>query len=159
MNKNDLLVGVLVAVVALLGVGLLKPVEVNVDVADLQQGAIPGPEVYQDMTFHGTVGQKAPVTLVAATSVYSTTTINLNQSGTIFSHSASGTTMTLPSVDTAGKWLEFVAGGDLDTGNVIIDSAEGDNIEGTLIVAGAVVDCDAEDQINFVVVFVWNNID
>jgi hypothetical protein len=36
------------------------------------------------------------------------------------------------------------------TTNYVIDSAEGDNIEGTLIVAGAVVDCNAVDQIDFV---------
>jgi hypothetical protein len=58
---------------------------------------------------------------------------------------------TLPAVaSSAGVTLKFVIATAFDTANVVIDSAEGDNIEGSLIVAGAVVDCDAEDQIDFV---------
>lgn len=68
---------------------------------------------------------------------------------TVFVTAASGTTITLPAA-TDGAFFRFVIASLFDTANVIIDSAEGDNIEGALIVAGAVVDCDAEDQINFV---------
>lgn len=70
---------------------------------------------------------------------------------TYYVSAASGTTITLPAVaSSAGVHLKFVIASAFDTANVVIDSAEGDNVEGTLIVAGAVVDCDAEDQINFV---------
>ena len=75
-------------------------------------------------------------------------TLTIAMSGTTF-YTATGTTATLPAA-TAGVKMKFVIAGAFDTTNFIIDSAEGDNIEGALIVAGAVVDCDAEDQINFV---------
>jgi len=68
---------------------------------------------------------------------------------TVYLEAASGTTVTLPAAKDGG-FLRFVINTAFDTANVIIDSAEGDNIEGALIVAGAVVDCDAEDQLNFV---------
>lgn len=84
--------------------------------------------------------------------VTATTTLTAAQSGTHFLLSGSNglTTITLPAVTDAGTYFGFHVNGSLATGNVVVDSAEGDNIEGTLIVAGAVVDCDAEDQINFV---------
>lgn len=72
-----------------------------------------------------------------------------NQSGSIIYSSASSSTTTLPAAR-EGLWYKFQVNQAIQTGNWIIDSAEGDNIEGTLIVAGAVVDCAAEDQINFV---------
>lgn len=114
-------------------------------------GAIPGGEYYNEVAFLGGVRDVEKVVNFAPTSQYSTTTLQLADSGTTYSLSASGTTWTLPAVTQAGVNFRFVVGGALDTANVVIDSAEGDNIEGTLIVAGAVVDCAAEDQINFVV--------
>jgi len=115
-------------------------------------GAISGPNVYYDMNFYGTAKiTKEEIDILAPTSIYATTTLTIFDSGTTYYLSASGTTITLPAVGTEGLNFKFVINGAADTGNFIIDSAEGDNIEGTLIVAGAVVDCDAEDQINFVV--------
>jgi len=114
-------------------------------------GAFPGTDIFQDMTFNGSVKMKYPVKAIAKTSIYSTTTLTAAESGTTYALSASGTTITLPAVAKKGTNYRFAINGAADTGNFIIDSAEGDNIEGTLIVAGAVVDCDAEDQINFVV--------
>jgi hypothetical protein len=102
-----------------------------------------------NLSVTGTIAGDEKVSSIAATSVYATTTLVAADSGTTYYLSASGTTIILPA-KAAGLNFKFVVGGALDTGNVIIDSAEGDNIEGTLIVAGAVVDCDAEDQINFV---------
>ena len=65
--------------------------------------------------------------------------------------STTGVTFTLPAVATAeGVTYKFVTAGAFATSNHIIDSAEGDNIEGSLMVAGAIVDCDAEDQVNIV---------
>lgn len=66
--------------------------------------------------------------------------------------STTGATTTLPAVaDSAGVSYRFVVGAALATTNASIASAEGDNIEGTLIVAGAVVDCDAVDFVRFII--------
>lgn len=152
--------GVVALAVAVLVVGVLglskDPVIVNVAsdgetrVVEKSTGAIPGTDVYQDMTFYESVKFKASVTELAATSIYSTTTLQAKDSGSLLSVSASGTTITLPAVTEAGTSFTVAIGGAVDSGNVIVDSAEGDNIEGSLIVAGAVVDCAAEDQVNFV---------
>lgn len=77
-------------------------------------------------------------------------TLSHFEAGSNIYATASGSTTTLPAARD-GAFFRFVVAGALDTTNWVIDSAEGDNIEGSLIVAGAVVDCDAEDQINFVV--------
>lgn len=92
------------------------------------------------------VGVSGPSQVITATT---DTLVATDLGHTIFVSAASGTTITLPAA-TNGAFLRFVITSLFDTANVIIDSAEGDNIEGSLIVAGAVVDCDAEDQINFV---------
>lgn len=76
-------------------------------------------------------------------------TLTHAESGSVIVASTTNGTTTLPAVR-EGVWYVFQVGQAIATGNWIIDSAEGDNIEGSLIVAGAVVDCDAEDQINFV---------
>lgn len=65
-------------------------------------------------------------------------------------NAAAGVTVTLPPVANAGFRAKFITGAAFDTSNFVVASAEGDNMEGSLIVAGAVVDCDAADQINFV---------
>ena len=77
-------------------------------------------------------------------------TLTAAQSGTTFVIKTTGATYTLPAVSNTGWNARFVVGAAFDTANAIIDSAEGDNVEGTLIVAGAVVDCAAVDQINFI---------
>lgn len=82
----------------------------------------------------------------ATTSSY---TLTHAESGSIIMLSASGTTLTLPAVRDELNY-KFMINGAVTDANIVIDSAEGDNIQGSLIVAGAVVDCDAEDQINFV---------
>lgn len=112
-------------------------------------GAFPGPDIYQDLVVYGTLRNNISTEAFAPTATTSDTTLRLEDSGKTYLLSASGTTFTLPAV-TAGANFKFVVNGALDSANVVIDSAEGDNIEGTLIVAGAVVDCAAEDQINFV---------
>lgn len=58
-------------------------------------------------------------------------------------------TITLPAVTNAGFRCTVLVGASL-TDDGVVASAEGDNIEGCLTVAGAVVDVDAADQINFV---------
>ena len=62
---------------------------------------------------------------------------------------SAGVTVTLPAVS-SGLNFRFVVANAFDTSNYIIDSAEGDNIDGNLIVNGAAVAASGEDQINFV---------
>ena len=68
---------------------------------------------------------------------------------TFFLDAAAGFTITLPSI-AEGYNFRFIVASTFITTNFIIDSAEGDNITGNLIVAGAAVPAAAEDQINFV---------
>lgn len=64
-------------------------------------------------------------------------------------NAAAGAAVTLPAL-AAGLHFKFITGAVFTTTPWVITSAEGDNIEGSLIVAGAVVDVDAADVINFV---------
>lgn len=114
-------------------------------------GAMPGPNVMVDTTFHRTIRYKDKTQAIAQTGATTTVTLTSTESGTTFILSGTGTNIILPDVDFTGANYKFQVGGAMGVANMIIDSAEGDNIEGTLIVAGAVVDCAAEDQINFVV--------
>lgn len=68
---------------------------------------------------------------------------------TFYLRAAAGKTIVLPAVS-AGLYFRFVVALAFATDNWIIDSAEGDNIDGSIEVAGAVVVAGAEDQINFV---------
>lgn len=103
-----------------------------------------------DLTVAGSIGGLYPITSIAATNRYATTTLTVDQSGTTFLISASGTRVTLPASTTAevGTNYRFQINGATDTASTTIASYEGDNIEGTLIVAGAVVDCAAEDFVH-----------
>ena len=58
-------------------------------------------------------------------------------------------TITLPAVTNTGFTCKVIVGFAL-TSDGVLASAEGDNIEGSLMVASTVVDVDAADQINFV---------
>tara|TARA_B100001939_G_scaffold333967_1_gene334474 strand:- start:2519 stop:2938 length:420 start_codon:yes stop_codon:yes gene_type:complete len=62
---------------------------------------------------------------------------------------SAGVTVTLPSVK-SGLNFRFVVASAFATSNFVIDSAEGDNINGILVVNGASVAASGEDQINFV---------
>lgn len=66
----------------------------------------------------------------------------------VFASTTNGTT-TLPSARD-GLIYTFQISQAMASGNWIIDSAEGDNINGTLHVANGLVACVAEDQINFI---------
>jgi len=68
---------------------------------------------------------------------------------TLYMNAAGGATITLPAVS-AGLSFKFVVAAAFATTNWIVASAEGDNIDGSIEVAGAVVVAGAEDQINFV---------
>lgn len=88
--------------------------------------------------------------ITAVTTEVTTTTLTTAMSGQTFVFSTT-TIFVLPATSTAaGVWYKFVVGGAI-TSNVTVRTSDlGNNIEGTLIVAGAVVDCDAEDTITFV---------
>lgn len=77
-------------------------------------------------------------------------TLTKGDSGKVFFlDAAAGATITLPAL-AAGINFRFIVADNFATSNWVIDSAEGDNIEGSLVVAGAAVVAGAEDQINFV---------
>lgn len=65
-------------------------------------------------------------------------------------NAAAGFTITLPAVTAVGWRARFITGAAFATTNFVVASAEGDNMEGSVLVAGAIVDVDAADQINFV---------
>ena len=64
-------------------------------------------------------------------------------------NNSTGVTVTLPAVK-SGVNFRFVVAAAFATSNFVIDSAEGDNINGILVVNGASVAASGEDQINFV---------
>ena len=57
--------------------------------------------------------------------------------------------ITLPAVTNTGFRIKVITGFAITSAAAIV-SAEGDNMEGSMIVAGAVVTVDAADQINFI---------
>lgn len=101
-----------------------------------------GGNVVPGVNLYPTTGEQQAITPTADI------TLSHSDSGKLYLI-ATGTTATLPSAR-EGVWFDFVVSGSIADTNFIVDSAEGDNIEGSLIVAGAVVDCAAEDQVNFV---------
>lgn len=154
MNKD---LGVIVLAVALVFVGVLQyvkdPVSVQVmnedgkvQVIEPSVGGTIGSDIYQDVSFQG----KTAVTSWTVNDQPGTNyRLKASESGSfIFATSAVATT-TLPAAK-AGLQFTFVVDEAIATGNWIIDSAEGDNIEGTLSVNNADVACSGEDQLNFV---------
>jgi len=88
--------------------------------------------------------------MIPSETISAARTLTKKDSGkTFILNAAAGVTVTLPALKN-GLFLTFVVGAVFATSNFVIASAEGDNIEGSIIVAGAVVDVDAADQINFV---------
>lgn len=150
MNKNkSVFWGVLVLLLILGGGWLLftddKPAGPTQG-PEAPLGASVGPDVYSYLNVHGPLNYREKVITHTVTTTYTT-----NQSGsTVNFNYATGTTATLPAVSSAGSVFRFTVGAAFADSNMVVASAEGDNIEGTLIVAGAVVDCDGEDFINFI---------
>lgn len=82
--------------------------------------------------------------------ISSATTLKAADSGKWYKlNNSTGVTVTLPALK-SGVHFRFIVAANFATSNFIIDSAEGDNIEGVLVVNGASVVASAEDQINFV---------
>jgi hypothetical protein len=136
-----------VALALVLTIGMVSAVTMSVDEllqlqkADTELGGFFSPDI---------IGTGDKMVTIAKLDQYATTTLSVLDSGTTYLLSATGTLINLPKVN-KGTTFTFVVNGALGVANVVVDSAEGDNIEGTLIVAGAVVDCAGEDQINIVV--------
>ncbi len=118
---------------------------------DVSLGALASPHVFYKTTFHKGVMQKKAVRAIAPTSSTSVVTLLDTESGSDVLLSASGTTITLPAVAYTGTYFKFIINGAATDDNFIIDSAEGDNINGTLSVNNADVACSGEDQLNFVI--------
>ena len=93
------------------------------------------------------MGLRARTKTIAGKSTTATTTLRLVDSGTTYLLSGSGTPITLPTVNRAGTWFRFIVAGALDSASTTIESAAGDDIEGSIMVAGAVVDCNASDYV------------
>jgi len=91
-------------------------------------------------------------TILNLTVDVTTTTLTLAMSGeTFYFGGVSSTAFVLPDVTTAtGTVYRFVVDGAMSEDITVRTSALGDEIEGALIVAGAVVDCAAEDTLTFV---------
>lgn len=114
-------------------------------------GAFPGGDIMTDVTVYGTLRGKTATKVLSPTGAFATTTLKVTDSGTTYLLKGIGNTITLPTVKATGTTFRFVVADALGTGNSIITSAEGDNIEGSVVVAGAVVDCNASDFLTFVV--------
>lgn len=76
-------------------------------------------------------------------------TYTMADSGKTIKVSGTGGTVTLPA-PTEGFNIKFVTTGGLTTANTVIAGGTADVMEGSIIVAGVVVDVDAADQLNFV---------
>lgn len=86
----------------------------------------------------------------ATTTSTGVVTYAVTDSGKTIYIPGTGSIHILPAVVSSnGVVLRFVVGEAFGT-DFSIDSAEGDNIEGSLMVAGAIVDCPLVDQINFI---------
>lgn len=102
-------------------------------------------------TLSGTLDLAGELNYVEAYNEAGTTTLTTALSGTTFSITGAGPVFTLPATTSPdGLVYRFVIGGAVSANATIVTSDGGNNIEGALIVAGAVVDCDAEDTLTFV---------
>jgi hypothetical protein len=158
--KNKLsIVAVLLSIVALVGVFLIKPA------GNANLGAVAGPDVYSYLSVHGNLSTDGTFTstgaitssgsvsgLTPTTAISTSTVLTTASTGGTYYISAGGT-ITLPTTaSSSGISYRFVIASAVSA-DVIISSAggsSGDDIEGSLIVAGAVVDCTANDIITFV---------
>lgn len=104
-----------------------------------------------DLAVTGSIIGDAKMVAIAPTSEWATSTLVAADSGKTYMLSGKGVTINLPAVTATGTIFTFIIDGAADTADFKVTSAEGDNIEGSVIVAGAVVDCAAADVLTFVV--------
>lgn len=103
----------------------------------------------EDLTVTGSATVAGSIINTVDTITATTTLTTDSSSLQLLAASANMSTITLPAA-TAGLQYTFVVTGALTGSSVIIDSAEGDNIEGILMVNDADVVCAGEDQLNIV---------
>lgn len=144
---------IVIVAIAITGLFLPKSSTVVQQPNNAPLGAVVGPDYYDDFRFHSSVTYQRKV--ITPTFGYgATTTLSVADSGaTILQATSTGVNaLELPSVANAGVHYKFVVADAFATNNFVIATKEGESnvIEGALIVAGAVVDCAAESEINFV---------
>jgi len=109
---------------------------------------ITGAATAASLTTTGAIAGKVSVSNLS--NAVTTTTLATTNTGNVYNITSS-TNFVLPSTSTnSGVWYRFVIGGAITSNVTIHTSDDGNDIEGAMIVAGAVVDCDAEDTITFV---------
>jgi hypothetical protein len=166
MFKKENILIALVAIALVLGVvGLFGDNKqsdlggaTNFDIVDVTDGYyVDGSSVINGSgVFTGTVSGTVTGSLTGSlkepqVTPAASTTLTVAQSGSTFNLGTAGVNLTLPAVaSSAGVKYKFVISAAFATDNITVTSAEGDNIEGSLLVAGAVVDCDANDVITSV---------
>lgn len=82
--------------------------------------------------------------------ITATNTIEIAESGSTYFLSGVTSTQSLPTSTTAGQVYRFYVNASVSGNITIVTSGSENVIDGTLIVAGAVVDCDAEDTLTVV---------
>ena len=101
-------------------------------------------------TLTGEVTMKEGVQTITA----SEATTTVAESGTTFyinlASTTAGSNIVLPAITEGISYRYTMATSSATTTNIVIDSSEGDNIYGSLVVDGTAVPCVAEDQLNFV---------
>ena len=102
-----------------------------------------------DLELDGTLYLDGPIVYDTGSITATTTLTAASDNIQFLAASANMTTVTLPAV-TDGLRFSFHVTGSLTGSTTRIYSPEGTNIEGALIVGGAVVECDNETYINFI---------
>lgn len=109
-------------------------------------------EVTNELLVHGPFSVEGDFNYFdTLTALTVTTTLTEAQSGETFLVSGGLSTWTLPATSSlqAGTNYTFRVGGSLTVTSTIVVDGGWNGIEGTLLVAGAVVDCAAEDTLTF----------
>jgi len=103
-----------------------------------------------------TASGSATVTGIIYGDMYSTSTdayafaLGANQVPAVVFHTTTGSTTTLPAVTNTGARVIVSILTAFDTSDSVVESAEGDNINGSLFVNDAIVACSGEDKIKFI---------
>lgn len=140
MNLQNVITGAVAVLVSVILVMVLSP-----DASPSIGGTI-GSDIYQDVSFQG----KTALTRWSVDNQPGDNyTLQASEAGAVVFATSSVATTTLPAAK-PGLEFTFVVDEAIASGFWIIDSAEGDNIYGTLSVNNADVACSAEDQLNFV---------
>lgn len=116
-------------------------------------GSVVGVGVVSDVVYINAGGTAIPVTLGSQLTVTPTGAVTLTaaQSGfNVLLNAAAGFAITLPAVAAGLRYRFTVAAAFASTNFTVVVPGGSNLIEGSIIVAGAVVDADAEDTINFV---------